>query len=960
MGTTTTKKLIDDTQKQFYPETDVSSIVGLQAELNKKSDSPNRPYNQQQHTNGYQILVPYDPNDPKTMFAAQVAQENTVYEIRDVFNLRNSPVAHTANCTSTVTLDGKTFYYDDTLVVATSTNIVFSKEEHILYLNSSNTAYGSGVYFTDRQMHIASFEQDAVVTYYTADPLYLPANVTLKFTGGRLENGVLGVNNTLVLADSKDFIFDEVEVFGKSIGECYVDWFGAISSPSPVETDYHTEIETAFNSAFSIVKFNVGYYYVDETVHLNKQKVVDLNGKMTPGLKGFHSSSTNQSAYGGVLWTDQDIDVLVVGLGYPNGASYEVKPFVIKDGTIDCTRVGQEFSHSAIVVERCYMTDTVPHISTALIGPNVYYFTGTVNTNRYHCSGNGILFKDGMNTKSAPIFDGHIKSYIGRFLYGVKSEVSDVLTNLEFDCNIDNCVYAYDFGNYGNSGGRIAGSVQAGYWFGEKANGEPILKGSLYKLSIECRFWDINIAHTNGSKFTNEYVSLYNPNQIQTAPSYGPRAIGALQYHTKYDTPVKLTYGSVCQFPYMMREFTDFKEQFMPHLELLHNHYYGLPKMSEYDASTVGYYIDYQIEEDSTNYIVNSTCLFGENGTNESALRFKGQYESVAGKLSEAKAVVTINLYNRVRNFQGVGSLYIVLQTNNIYREGSAHTTWENVTVNVFNSSGSTLHHQEFVNNATSYPDDAKVFSVHVGNNNATKVEIIFENPTLRNNKFDIPVVLSMSAKTHVGYDHLFANGVNVPSNQTIGLAENRISMTGLHDGRYKLYTVIKNATEEQTLSGGMIASEIYSKTDLMREIAKDYAVGTVFKITNNTNTALVIKNSTTDFIEPQGHIVTTDDFLKTEGTSQQRPSLTNVWDGFKYYDTTLGINIYKNGSVWVNEDGTVMTNVTYVRGTTTNRDSMSSLGAANAGLKFYNTTSNRYELWNGSDWKNLDGSTLS
>lgn len=50
------------------------------------------------------------------------------------------------------------------------------------------------------------------------------------------------------------------------------------------------------------------------------------------------------------------------------------------------------------------------------------------------------------------------------------------------------------------------------------------------------------------------------------------------------------------------------------------------------------------------------------------------------------------------------------------------------------------------------------------------------------------------------------------------------------------------------------------------------------------------------------GKFVSTD---KITGTSSERPNLTNLDEGFEYYDTTLKKKIIWNGTTWVNLDGT-------------------------------------------------------
>ena len=46
---------------------------------------------------------------------------------------------------------------------------------------------------------------------------------------------------------------------------------------------------------------------------------------------------------------------------------------------------------------------------------------------------------------------------------------------------------------------------------------------------------------------------------------------------------------------------------------------------------------------------------------------------------------------------------------------------------------------------------------------------------------------------------------------------------------------------------------------------------------------------------------------IATKGTTQQRPTLTSTDDGFEYYDTTLKKYIVWNGTEWTNMDGTTL-----------------------------------------------------
>lgn len=97
----------------------------------------------------------------------------------------------------------------------------------------------------------------------------------------------------------------------------------------------------------------------------------------------------------------------------------------------------------------------------------------------------------------------------------------------------------------------------------------------------------------------------------------------------------------------------------------------------------------------------------------------------------------------------------------------------------------------------------------------------------------------------------------------------------------------------------------------------------------------------------------------RTGGLSNRPSGLGTSDKGYPYYDTSLVAMIYWAGSYWADANGVNLTGVTALRGTTSTRDGMT-LSADNKGLLYYNTNNNRYELWNGTAWVNVDGSALS
>ena len=103
---------------------------------------------------------------------------------------------------------------------------------------------------------------------------------------------------------------------------------------------------------------------------------------------------------------------------------------------------------------------------------------------------------------------------------------------------------------------------------------------------------------------------------------------------------------------------------------------------------------------------------------------------------------------------------------------------------------------------------------------------------------------------------------------------------------------------------------------------------------------------------------------LKKSGTTAQRPAdFSYVLAGYEYFDTDLGKPIFfkerrAGYPIWVDSEGA---DVVYKRfGTTAERPlSLVYTDPLPQGFVYYDTTLNAKIMWNGSDWVNLDGTTL-
>ena len=168
----------------------------------------------------------------------------------------------------------------------------------------------------------------------------IPNNCSLKFNGGSISNGSINLSMTEIIASSKDHIFNNTLVKGSSTVGCYVDWFGAKRSNIPIEVVGNSvAIQRALDSGFKIIKFGVGFYYVDNTLTINSSKYITLEGVHSPSIVPLRSAVDTKlvQAFSGVLWTNKNIEVIAtkVASSYIGNTSYDTEQLCITGGLID-------------------------------------------------------------------------------------------------------------------------------------------------------------------------------------------------------------------------------------------------------------------------------------------------------------------------------------------------------------------------------------------------------------------------------------------------------------------------------------------------------------------------------------------------------------------------------------------------------------------------------------------------
>ena len=108
------------------------------------------------------------------------------------------------------------------------------------------------------------------------------------------------------------------------------------------------------------------------------------------------------------------------------------------------------------------------------------------------------------------------------------------------------------------------------------------------------------------------------------------------------------------------------------------------------------------------------------------------------------------------------------------------------------------------------------------------------------------------------------------------------------------------------------------------------------------------------DYRYPDGYLARYNDAtIRRDGTTEQRPILDNNFIGFKYYDTTLQKYIMWNGTVWRNLDGTALL---ATKGTTAERPTITVNGW---GYQYYDNDLKKPIWWDGTNWKDAAGTVV-
>ena len=300
-------------------------------------------------------------------------------------------------------------------------------------------------------------------------------NCILKFNGGSLKNGTINLKNTNIDALCNIVIFKNVNVIGSTNSIAYADWFGVKGYTFPNKIDVSQEIQRALDSAFNIIKFNIGYYYVKNTIILSKLKTIELSGSLNLPIR------SNILSY----YTEEANNVSMC----------------------------ENFTHNVFTFYLPKKGSYQPTITTNITGPDGR--NGAVISKS--CTGKGIVFYRDSETDSGSMYGGEINSVISRLHTGISNETNDnvnptAITAFTID-NTINCKYAIDFGILGIPGSKVSGEIQPEKYFDED-NNEKIILGNLRNVTFSCFFWDLGASSTTSNQKHNRYAFEVKENEI--------------------------------------------------------------------------------------------------------------------------------------------------------------------------------------------------------------------------------------------------------------------------------------------------------------------------------------------------------------------------------------------------------------------------------------------------------------
>lgn len=327
------------------------------------------------------------------------------------------------------------------------------------------------------------------------DEIQIKEGCVLNFVGGSFRNGTITFNQTIIDATLYQ-IFYNVTTKGYSPSDCQVEWFGAKAyNKLDTEFTYSSDaVQNALDSCFNNIYFNVGVYYIDKTLEMDCKKFLNFKGSYNGTIETTYNYEIN-NINASTLCVLTDIDILHVNCKY-NKVPNDISGFVsIRGyGILDATKV-DNYNSAAVKINVNGIIVTNSNIELYIIKKNITF--ASVEEAEREDFGNSIGIElNNSSTAGYSIYGLKINGMIQGFRYGVKNNMPKICypTNFTFNCQINKCVTAIDFGNSGIEGSSVFGNIQCAPFFTQKnVNNYPVFTGSIKSVFFNPYVWDLNL-----------------------------------------------------------------------------------------------------------------------------------------------------------------------------------------------------------------------------------------------------------------------------------------------------------------------------------------------------------------------------------------------------------------------------------------------------------------------------------
>lgn len=701
----------------------------------------------------------------------------------------------------------------------------------------------------------------------------IPDNCVLQFDGGSISNGTIIGNNTIIDALNSLHIFNNINANGTYKSECYVDWFGAIPYYEDIDNPINSDasIQLALNSGFREIRFNVGIYYIANTLLLDSVKHIVLSGNATTSFASAYGIKYDKPIVDStIISTKNDIDLLHIAITKYRNSNYDNKvSLFIEGGCFDVSKIDYNSSVIKFIGKDC--TIWSHKINTTIYGPlSGITINDTIDLNT---KGIGIEYTEESDA-TGYFYIATIDSDIRGFTYGIKNSMleSSHITSFDIKGLIDGCVTHIDMG-VGIEYSRITSTIQPRRYFDDNAKTYCII-GKFNITYVDAIFWDLNL--TDKDKKTNRYAFFINKDDTITVGKNCENLL--LSYvdgyiynaHKDFNDNVILTRGTLT-----------YGRNRKSYFGLLDN-VYQFHKDYTYELSgTIS-------QEDipwGNPFALDGICIQPKKNVNGSNIKFTIT-NIVRGTIN--RFLVTVPMIITANNY----SFKEIIITSKLNGNIVKSLTFDN-------SETPTIYAQPFI----------AVFS-----NDLFKVETDTLEVELNN--------LQMTdANINKQLFVMFEGSSTYNDYKQIGTREYTEISTGgtfkLHDNILRYFggstPFLRNVTDGSNIYSTAYMPIYFDAQVILDLIAANptaYGEGARFNLYtgNNEYRMLIYSKRLNMLLTPEGYTY----FKSRQGNTESRPVLTARDVGFVYYDTTISRPILWTGSKWFDWTTANMSTLTF------------------------------------------------